>query len=322
MLADCLAADRRFGITPVERQPELPGPELSAASPRYGSTRSCPTGGRIIVVMGGSRFVVVAPARRTPSLPCCDGSDLRRRYRAREPAAEDTAELRELFRRYVAACANSTTRVPEEPALPDDPSACPFILPSGIECDLGVKQRLLAERSTSQANQGADPAPSRAHQRGRAGLWKSTVSAHSNGKGGGDTRRHGSMNASLLTALSRIVGSRWVRHRRAELATYAMDGLPPMSPFPAWWSCPGDTGSGARDRRLLHLLQVPFVARGAGTGLSGGALAEPDAVLIALTRMNRILQCGPGAASRCASARGGECAAVRGGASAGPALRA
>lgn len=46
--------------------------------------------------------------------------------------------------------------------------------------------------------------------------------------------------------------------------------------------------------RLLHLIQVPFVARGAGTGLSGGALAESDAVLIALTRLNRILRLEPG----------------------------
>jgi glycolate oxidase subunit GlcD len=45
--------------------------------------------------------------------------------------------------------------------------------------------------------------------------------------------------------------------------------------------------------RLLHLVQVPFVARGAGTGLSGGALADPDAVLITLTRMNRILEVHP-----------------------------
>ena len=40
-------------------------------------------------------------------------------------------------------------------------------------------------------------------------------------------------------------------------------------------------------------MQVPFVARGAGTGLSGGALAEPDAVLITLTRLNRILSVDP-----------------------------
>jgi glycolate oxidase subunit GlcD len=42
--------------------------------------------------------------------------------------------------------------------------------------------------------------------------------------------------------------------------------------------------------RLLAGRAVPWVARGAGTGLSGGALAAPDAVLIPLTRLNRILE--------------------------------
>ena len=40
--------------------------------------------------------------------------------------------------------------------------------------------------------------------------------------------------------------------------------------------------------RLCHRHRVPFVARGSGTGLSGGALPLPDGVLIVLSRMNRI----------------------------------
>jgi glycolate oxidase subunit GlcD len=42
--------------------------------------------------------------------------------------------------------------------------------------------------------------------------------------------------------------------------------------------------------RLLATLGVPFVPRGAGTGLSGGALADEGAVLLVLTRLNRILK--------------------------------
>jgi len=42
--------------------------------------------------------------------------------------------------------------------------------------------------------------------------------------------------------------------------------------------------------RACHRGRVPFVARGSGTGLSGGALPSEDGVLIVLTRMNRILQ--------------------------------
>ena len=101
------------------------------------------------------------------------------------------------------------------------------------------------------------------------------------------------MTPELIEALADIVGARWVRHRRAELATYNMDGLPTRESYPGVVVMPG---SGAEVReivRLLHLTGVPFVARGAGTGLSGGAVADPDAVLITLTRLNRILQVDP-----------------------------
>jgi glycolate oxidase subunit GlcD len=101
------------------------------------------------------------------------------------------------------------------------------------------------------------------------------------------------MNASLLAGLSRIVGPQWVRHRRAELTTYAMDGLPTHESIPGMVVMPANPSQVREIVRLLHLLQVPFVARGAGTGLSGGALADPDAVLITLTRMNRILEVDP-----------------------------
>ena len=101
------------------------------------------------------------------------------------------------------------------------------------------------------------------------------------------------MKASLLTALSEIVGAQWVRHRRAELATYAMDGLPTQESLPGVVVMPETSNQVRQIVHLLHLVQVPFVARGAGTGLSGGALADPDAVLIALTRLNRILAIDP-----------------------------
>ena len=101
------------------------------------------------------------------------------------------------------------------------------------------------------------------------------------------------MNASLLGALSKIVGPTWVRHRRAELATYAMDGLPTHESLPGMVVMPACPREVREILRLLHLVQVPFVARGAGTGLSGGALADPDAVLITLTRLNQVLRIDP-----------------------------
>jgi glycolate oxidase subunit GlcD len=101
------------------------------------------------------------------------------------------------------------------------------------------------------------------------------------------------VNSSLIQALEKIVGPSWVRHRRAQLATYAMDGLPTHESLPGLVVMPGSAAEVREIVRLLHLVQVPFVARGAGTGLSGGALADSEAVLITLTRMNRILRVDP-----------------------------
>ena len=101
------------------------------------------------------------------------------------------------------------------------------------------------------------------------------------------------MTPELIDALARIVGARWVRSRRAELATFTMDGLPTRESYPGVVVLPADAAQVREVVRLLYLVGVPFVARGAGTGLSGGAVADPGTVLIALTRMNRIVALDP-----------------------------
>jgi glycolate oxidase subunit GlcD len=97
----------------------------------------------------------------------------------------------------------------------------------------------------------------------------------------------------LAAALGRIVGPRWVRTRPAELAAFRADGLPTHTSRPALAVIPASRGELIDVIRLLHLAAVPFVARGAGTGLSGGALAEQDSVVVVLTRLNRILHLDP-----------------------------
>ena len=106
------------------------------------------------------------------------------------------------------------------------------------------------------------------------------------------------MNPELVQALTAIVGARWVRSRAAELATYRADGLPTHEATPGLVVLPGSRAEVLAVLRELHQRRTPFVARGAGTGLSGGALADPAAVLLALTRINRIWQSIPGAAVR------------------------
>jgi glycolate oxidase subunit GlcD len=98
---------------------------------------------------------------------------------------------------------------------------------------------------------------------------------------------------SLVAALAEIVGPRHVRTAVAERVTYARDGLPTHRRVPGVVVLPGTRDEVVAVVRLLAALGVPFVPRGAGTGLSGGALADGDAVLLVLTRLNRILEINP-----------------------------
>src|SRR5262245_5879847 len=52
---------------------------------------------------------------------------------------------------------------------------------------------------------------------------------------------------------------------------------------------PSSAGDVQRIVRLCHADRVPFVARGAGTGLSGGALPVAEGIVISLARLNRVL---------------------------------
>src|SRR5258707_7255349 len=97
----------------------------------------------------------------------------------------------------------------------------------------------------------------------------------------------------LADDLRAIVGSRHVRVAVAERVTYAMDGLPTHRRLPDVVVLPGTREEVIAVIRLLAALGIPFVPRGAGTGLSGGALAEDGAVLIVLTRLNRIVKLDP-----------------------------
>src|SRR5213592_2373995 len=98
------------------------------------------------------------------------------------------------------------------------------------------------------------------------------------------------MTSSLARDLVAIVGAMHVREARAERVTYSMDGLPTHRRVPDVVVLPGTREELIAVVRLLAALGVPFVPRGAGTGLSGGALADEGTVLLVLTRLNRILR--------------------------------
>ncbi len=92
----------------------------------------------------------------------------------------------------------------------------------------------------------------------------------------------------LARALASIVGEKNTRARRGQLLAYASDGLPGYRKEPSLAVFPGTREETIAVVRLLAERNVPFVPRGAGTGLSGGALAD-GIVLVGLNRLTRIL---------------------------------
>ncbi|MFN8716875.1 MAG: FAD-binding oxidoreductase [Gemmatimonadaceae bacterium] len=92
--------------------------------------------------------------------------------------------------------------------------------------------------------------------------------------------------------LAAIVGPRWVKTRRPELAPYDADGLPGYHATPSLAVLPGTRAELIAVVAELARTGTPFVPRGAGTGLSGGALAN-QVVLIGLNRLTRILDVDP-----------------------------
>ena len=98
------------------------------------------------------------------------------------------------------------------------------------------------------------------------------------------------MEARILDELRTIVGSRGLISSSEELHTYECDGLTNFRVMPRAVLLPTSTEQVQSIVRICHRERIPFVARGSGTGLSGGALPVVNGVVISLTRMNRILE--------------------------------
>lgn len=95
--------------------------------------------------------------------------------------------------------------------------------------------------------------------------------------------------AGLIAKLESICGPEYVLTHPDALATYRSDGLGHYRQTPLAAVLPA-TGAQVRDVvRSCFEAGVPWVARGSGTGLSGGALPVAEGVLIVLARLRRIL---------------------------------
>jgi glycolate oxidase len=94
---------------------------------------------------------------------------------------------------------------------------------------------------------------------------------------------------SLVSELEGICGRGDVVTHPQRLRTYESDGLLQYRAVPRAVVLPETADEVRRVVAACHRAGVPFVARGSGTGLSGGALPHEDGVLIVLSRMRRIV---------------------------------
>ncbi|MEB3294832.1 MAG: glycolate oxidase subunit GlcD [Synechococcales bacterium] len=94
----------------------------------------------------------------------------------------------------------------------------------------------------------------------------------------------------ILRRFEEILGKDGVVKRKEELLVYECDGLTSYRQRPAVVVLPRTTEEVAAVVKVCHEFTVPFVARGSGTGLSGGALPIENCVLITTALMRQILE--------------------------------
>ena len=149
MLADCLAGDRRFGITPAGPDDGAPEPGTVGCTAEVRVNQELPDGRSNIVVLGAERFVVKevleegAPYHVATVQPFEDDP-------GSAPDDDRTTRLRQLFTSYAALVRELSDVEPEEAELPTDALPLSFHVAAGIDVEAAIKQRLLAERSTAR----------------------------------------------------------------------------------------------------------------------------------------------------------------------------
>src|ERR1039458_3460497 len=97
------------------------------------------------------------------------------------------------------------------------------------------------------------------------------------------------MDSRLLHDLKKLLGVEAVLHKPEELLLYEYDGSVEVA-RPECVVFPRTTADVVQIVRLANRHKVPLVGRGAGTGLSGGALARQGGIITSFARMNRILE--------------------------------
>ncbi|MDO9089853.1 MAG: FAD-linked oxidase C-terminal domain-containing protein [Burkholderiaceae bacterium] len=105
-----------------------------------------------------------------------------------------------------------------------------------------------------------------------------------------DRARH---QSRVVEALSRVLPAHALLWHAEDTTPYECDGLTAYRERPLVVALPENDAQVQAVLRACHALQVPVVARGAGTGLSGGAMPNAMGVTLSLAKFNRILKVDP-----------------------------
>ncbi|HWM04183.1 MAG TPA: FAD-binding protein, partial [Actinophytocola sp.] len=97
----------------------------------------------------------------------------------------------------------------------------------------------------------------------------------------------------MRQAFEQVLAPRDILSDPVQCRAYECDGLTGYRVVPRLVLLPRDAAQVAAAVRVCAELGVPFVARGAGTGLSGGALPVADGVVISVSRLKRVLEVDP-----------------------------
>ena len=99
--------------------------------------------------------------------------------------------------------------------------------------------------------------------------------------------------AELLRRLRQWLSAHCIIEDEESRRTFECDGLALYRELPLIAVLPENVQQVQAVLRICHQLQVPVVARGAGTGLCAGAMPHPDGVLLGLSKLDRILEIDP-----------------------------
>ncbi|MES2718482.1 MAG: FAD-linked oxidase C-terminal domain-containing protein [Pseudomonadota bacterium] len=108
-----------------------------------------------------------------------------------------------------------------------------------------------------------------------------------------DPAQRAARQQQVVAALRTVLPAHALLHHREDTVPYECDGLTAYRALPLAVALPETEAQVAAVLKACHAIGVPVVARGAGTGLSGGAMPHTEGVTLSLAKFNKIVKLDP-----------------------------